>query len=93
MRIKGEATLYVRNSNNSSDLPVAPDDCTNPKVGKKVFGYSYLFDHAQNTQAPGARWKIESGFKKIKQEIGAGSSQMRNEQSVKNHLNYCMMTL
>lgn len=39
----------------------------------------------------GARWKIESGFKEIKQEIGASSSQMRHAQSVNNHLNFCMM--
>jgi len=38
----------------------------------------------------GSPWKIESGFKEIKQEIGASSSQVRNEQSVKNHLNFCM---
>jgi len=35
----------------------------------------------------GARWKIESGFKEIKQDIGASRSQMRNAQSVMNHLN------
>jgi len=39
----------------------------------------------------GARWKIESGFKEIKQDIGASSSQMRNAQSVTNHLNFCMI--
>jgi len=39
----------------------------------------------------GARWKIESGFKEIKRDIGAGFSQMRNAQSVINHLNFCMM--
>jgi len=48
----------------------------------------------------GARWKIESGFKEIKQDIGvclcvarrqASRSQMRNAQSVMNHLNFCMM--
>ena len=39
----------------------------------------------------GARWKIESGFKEIKQEIGASRSQTRNAQSVMNHLNFCMM--
>jgi len=39
----------------------------------------------------GARWKIESGFKEIKQDIGASRSQMRNSQSVMNHLNFCMM--
>lgn len=39
----------------------------------------------------GARWKIESGFKELKQEIGSQSSQCRNAQAVMNHLNFCMM--
>ena len=39
----------------------------------------------------GARWKIESGFKEIKQDIGSAKSQIRNPQAVTNHLNYCMM--
>ena len=39
----------------------------------------------------GARWKIESGFKEIKQEIGSSKSQARNADSVLNHLNFCMM--
>jgi hypothetical protein len=39
----------------------------------------------------GARWKIESGFKEIKQEIGSSKSQVRNTESVINHLNFCMM--
>ena len=39
----------------------------------------------------GARWKIESGFKEIKQEIGSSKSQVRNPESVLNHLNFCMM--
>ena len=39
----------------------------------------------------GARWKIESGFKEIKQEIGSSKSQVRNADSVLNHLNFCMM--
>ena len=39
----------------------------------------------------GARWKIESGFKEIKQEIGSSKSQVRNADSVLNHLNLCMM--
>ncbi|MDX8382606.1 MAG: transposase, partial [Ghiorsea sp.] len=41
----------------------------------------------------GARWKIESGFKEIKRDIGASSSQTRNSQSVMNHLNFCMMSV
>lgn len=39
----------------------------------------------------GARWKIESGFKEIKQEIGSARSQARNAHAVTNHLNLCMM--
>ena len=39
----------------------------------------------------GARWKIESGFKEIKQEIGSSKSQVRNSESVLNNLNFCMM--
>ncbi|MBC8246595.1 MAG: transposase [Deltaproteobacteria bacterium] len=39
----------------------------------------------------GARWKIESGFKELKQEIGSSKSQCRNAQAVTNHLNFCMM--
>jgi hypothetical protein len=39
----------------------------------------------------GARWKIESGFKEIKQEIGSARSQTRNAFAVTNHLHFCMM--
>ncbi len=39
----------------------------------------------------GARWKIESGFKELKQEIGSSQTQCRDAQAVTNHLNFCMM--
>lgn len=39
----------------------------------------------------GARWKIEAGFKEIKQDVGSSKSQTRNSESVLNHLNFCMM--
>ena len=39
----------------------------------------------------GARWKIEAGFKEIKQEIGSSQSQTRNPFAVTNHLHFCMM--
>jgi hypothetical protein len=39
----------------------------------------------------GARWKIESGFKEIKQEIGSARSQTRNAHAVTNHLYFCTM--
>jgi len=39
----------------------------------------------------GARWKIESGFKELKQEIGSSKSQTRDAQAVTNHLHFCTM--
>ena len=39
----------------------------------------------------GARWKIEAGFKEIKQDIGSSKSQTRNADAVINHLNFCLM--
>jgi len=39
----------------------------------------------------GARWKIESGFKEIKQDIGSSKSQTRNAHAVINHLNFAVM--
>jgi hypothetical protein len=39
----------------------------------------------------GARWKIESGFKEIKQEIGSSKSQTRNAHAVINHINFSLM--
>ena len=42
---------------------------------------------AQMIEYYAARWKIESGFKEIKHEIGALDSQCRNENAVENHFN------
>ena len=39
----------------------------------------------------GARWKIESGFKELKQDIGSNKSQSRNAHAVINHINFSMM--
>lgn len=38
-----------------------------------------------------ARWKIESGFKELKQDIGSAETQTRNPFAVTNHLHFCMM--
>jgi SRSO17 transposase len=46
---------------------------------------------AQIVSLYGARWKIESGFKELKQEIGSQKSQTRNAYAVINHLQLCMM--
>ena len=39
----------------------------------------------------GARWKIESGFKELKQDIGSSKTQARNAHAVVNHMNFSMM--
>ncbi len=39
----------------------------------------------------GARWKIESSYKELKQDIGSAYSQTRNPHAVTNHLQFCMM--
>ncbi|MEA1901247.1 MAG: transposase, partial [Thermodesulfobacteriota bacterium] len=39
----------------------------------------------------GARWKIESGFKEIKQETGSSRSQTRSAHAEINHVNFSMM--
>jgi len=38
----------------------------------------------------GARWKIEAGFKEIKQEVGSASSQTRRPFAVTNHWQFCL---
>ena len=45
---------------------------------------------AQIIEFYGARWKIEAGFREIKQEIGSAQTQTRNPDAVTNHLNFCM---
>jgi hypothetical protein len=39
----------------------------------------------------GTRWKIEAGFREIKQEIGSAQTQTRTPDAVTNHLNFCMV--
>lgn len=38
-----------------------------------------------------ARWKIEAGFKELKQDIGSSGSQTRDAYAVNNHLQMCLM--
>jgi hypothetical protein len=45
---------------------------------------------AQIIEYYGARWKIEAGFREIKQEIGSAETPTRNPDAVTNHLNFCM---
>jgi len=39
----------------------------------------------------GARWKLESGFKELKRDIGSAETQSRHPVAVQNHLDFCMM--
>jgi hypothetical protein len=45
---------------------------------------------AQIIEYYAARWKIEAGFREIKQEIGSAHTQTRNPDAVTNHLHFCM---
>ena len=45
---------------------------------------------AQIVEYYSARWKIEAGFREIKQEIGSADTQTRNPDAVSNHLHFCM---
>jgi hypothetical protein len=45
---------------------------------------------AQLVEYYGARWKIEAGFREIKQEIGSAETQTRHPDAVTNHLHFCM---
>ena len=40
-----------------------------------------------------ARWKIESGFKELKHELGALDNQARKENSVENHFDMCCIAM
>ena len=40
-----------------------------------------------------ARWKIESGFKELKHNLGALDNQARKETSVENHFNLCCLSM
>jgi len=40
-----------------------------------------------------ARWKIESGFKELKHELGALDSQCRKANAVENHFNLCCLAM
>jgi hypothetical protein len=44
---------------------------------------------AQIIQSDGARWKVEAGFREIKQEIGSARTQTRNPDALTNHLQFC----
>jgi len=45
---------------------------------------------AQIAEYCSARWKIEAGFREMKQEISSADTQTRNPDAVVNHLQFCM---
>jgi hypothetical protein len=46
---------------------------------------------AQIVEYYAARWKMEAGFREIKQEIGSAETQTRNPDAVTNHLHFRML--
>jgi hypothetical protein len=56
-----------------------------------VFTTDLTLSVTQIIEYYGARWKIESGFKELKQDLGSRTSQCRNAQAVTNHLQFCLM--
>ena len=56
-----------------------------------LFTTDLALDVVQIIEYYGARWKIEAGFKELKQEIGSSKSQTRNHNAVINHLHFCTM--
>jgi hypothetical protein len=56
-----------------------------------LFSTDLDFTTEQIIEYYSARWKIESGFKEIKQDIGSSKSQTRNAHAVINHINFSMM--
>jgi IS4 transposase len=56
-----------------------------------LFSTDMLLSIKQIIEYYGARWKIESGFKEIKQDIGSSKSQTRNAYAVMNHINFSMI--
>jgi len=56
-----------------------------------LFSTDFHLTTKQIIEYYGARWKIESGFKEIKQDIGSSKSQTRNAHAVMNHINFSMM--
>ncbi|MBU2714373.1 IS701 family transposase [Zooshikella harenae] len=58
-----------------------------------IFSTDITFTVAQIIEWYGARWKIEAGFKELKQELGSLSCQARTKHAVTNHLHFCMMAM
>jgi hypothetical protein len=65
----------------------------NNKTGKffPVFTNDLTMDAKDMIEIYAARWKIESGFKEIKHEIGALDNQARKHHAVENHFNLCCL--
>jgi len=65
----------------------------NNKTGKffPIFTTDLTMSAKDMIEIYSARWKIESGFKEIKHEIGALDNQARKSHSVENHFNLCCL--
>jgi IS4 transposase len=56
-----------------------------------IFSTDMALSIEQIIEYYGARWKIESGFKEIKQDTRSSKSQTRNPYAVINHINFSTM--
>lgn len=56
-----------------------------------LFSTDLILSVAEIIEYYGARWKIETGFKELKRDIGSAETQTRNPVAVKNHLDFCLM--
>ena len=65
----------------------------NNKTGKffPIFTTDLTMNVKDMIEIYAARWKIESGFKEIKHEIGALDNQARKHHAVENHFNLCCL--
>ena len=54
-----------------------------------IFTTDLTLNAKQMIEYYSARWKIESGFKELKHEIGVLDSQCRKKEAVENHFNLC----
>ena len=58
-----------------------------------LFTTDLMLDTDKIIEYYSARWKQESGFKELKQDIGSQKTQARSKNAVTNHLHFCMMAV
>ena len=77
------------------DLARTPKILTRLRIDANLFHFptDLTLSSEQMIEYYSARWKIESGFKEIKHEIGALDTQARKRNAVENHFNFCYLAV